>query len=207
MNQYIKDTEFASQSLINIIYQEESHLTELTEKFDYLERHFDHLQWDFSSAEKSDDYDDLQVQSKFIKMAKFSEENNLKSRKLELDEIEKSIDAKKNSINSLAMSLLQIAKQGISTEHTNLINCPIGRNLGSETLKNIIWQSRNQALHCEEGNPGNPVKNCFINLTTDFGDEYDLTTDYFLNRAKKIVDLLEWKDYANYENDMIALIG
>lgn len=207
MNQYIKDTEFASQSLINIIYQEESHLTELTEKFDYLKRHFDHLQWDFSSAEKSDDYDDLQLQSKFIKMAKFSEENNLKSRKLELDEIEKSIDAKKNSINSLAMSLLQIAKQGISTEHTNLINCPIGRNLGSETLKNIIWQSRNQALHCEEGNPGNLVKNCFINLTTDFGDEYDLTTDYFLNRAKKIVDLLEWKDYANYENDMIALIG
>lgn len=207
MNFYINDTEFATRTLIHIIYDEELKYRDLMAKFDTLKKNFEHLHWDFSSAEKSDDFDELQVQAKFYKMAKYNQDNNLNGKKLELDDIEKSINAKRNSMDSLAMSLLQISKQGISTVNGNLANTPIGRNIGTETLKNIVWQSRNQALHCEEANPSKPVKNCFINLAIEFGSDYDLSLDYSSNKAKKIVDLLGWNDYQNYQNDMILLIG
>lgn len=105
------------------------------------------------------------------------------------------------------MSLLQIAKQGISTVHGNPINCPLGRSIGTETLKNIIWQGRNQSIHCEEGNPNQKVKDCFSNLATDFGSDFDLTVNYTDNKARRIIDLLNWNTYDKYENDMISLIG
>ena len=104
------------------------------------------------------------------------------------------------------MSLLQIAKQGISTIHGNLDNCPEGRKIGPETLKNIIWQGRNQSLHCEEGNPHKKVKNCFLNLKNEFGKDFDLSLNPTSNKAKKIVDVLGWEDYDQYEKDMISLL-
>jgi len=44
-------------------------------------------------------------------------------------------------------------------------------------------------------------------LANDFGNEFDLTTDYTVNKARKIIDLLNWSIYNNYEKDMITLIG
>ena len=163
--------------------------------------------WDYSTADMHEDFNDLQIQHKFIQMAKFAEENDLKGKKEELDSILKSILTKKDSMNSLSMSLLQIAKQGISTAHGNPSNCPPGKDIGSETLKNVIWQGRNQSIHCEEGNPNQKVKECFLNLTSDFGSEFDLIVDYTANKARSIIDLLGWDIYDNYEKDMISLIG
>ncbi|MDC3351652.1 hypothetical protein OAV92_00250 [Crocinitomicaceae bacterium] len=207
MNQYLVDTKYAAQSLIDTIHNEENRLSILTEQFDSLKKVFDHLFWDYSTADMHEDFNELQVQHKFIQMAKFAEQNDLKGKKAELDALAKSILAKKDSMNSLSMSLLQIAKQGISTVHGAPSNCPPGRSIGSETLKNVIWQGRNQSIHCEEGNPNQKVKDCFSNLANDFGNEFDLTTDYTANKARKIIDLLTWRIYDNYENDMITLIG
>ena len=207
MNSYLVDTKFAADNLITTIHNEEEQFEELSVKFSELKKVFDHLFWDYSTADMHEDFNDLQVQHKYIQMAKFAEENDLKGKKVELDSLSKSILAKKDSMNSLSMSLLQIAKQGISTVHGNPSNCPAGRNIGSETLKNVIWQGRNQAIHCEEGNTNQRVKDCFSNLATDFGSDYDLTSDYKENRARKIIDLLEWNRYDRYETDMISLIG
>ncbi len=207
MNQYLLDTKYAAQSLIDTIHNEENRLSILTEKFDSLKKVFDNLFWDYSTADMHEDFNEIQVQYKFIQMAKFAEQNDLKGKKAELDALAKSILAKNDSMNSLSMSLLQIAKQGISTVHGAPSNCPPGRNIGSETLKNVIWQGRNQSIHCEEGNPKQKVKDCFSNLANDFGNEFDLTTDYTVNKARKIIDLLNWSIYNNYEKDMITLIG
>jgi len=207
MNSYLIDTKFASDNLISTIHNEEKKFEKLSKKFSELKKVFDNLFWDYSTADMHEDFNDLQVQHKFIQMAKFAEENDLKGKKAELDSLSRSILAKKDSMNSLSMSLLQIAKQGISTVHGNPSNCPPGRNIGSESLKNVIWQGRNQAIHCEEGNPNQRVKDCFSNLATDFGSDYDLSTDYTENRARKIIDLLEWNSYDKYETDMISLIG
>ncbi|MBN8697158.1 MAG: hypothetical protein J0L87_11575 [Bacteroidetes bacterium] len=207
MHQYLVETKFAAKSLIEIIHHEEYQFNDLTEQFNCLKKDFDHLFWDYSTADMNEDFCDLQIQQKYIRMAKFAEENDLKGKKAKLDLIAKSIITKKDSINSLCMSLLQIAKQGISTAVGNPSNCPSGRKIGSETLLNIILQGRNQSIHCEEGKPTQKVKDCFLNLTNDFGGEYDLTIDYTDNKAKKIVELLKWNIYNNYEADMITLIG
>ncbi len=207
MNQYLIDTKFAAKSLIDTIHHEENQLSELTNQFDKLKKVFDHLFWDYSTADIHEDFNDLQVQHKYTQMAKFAEDNDLKGKKAELDSLAKSILAKKDSMNSLSMSLLQIAKQGISTVHGKPSNCPAGRAIGTETLKNVIWQGRNQSIHYEEGNPNKKVKDCFLNLANDFGDEFDLTIDYTANKARKIIDLLNWNVYKNYEHDMISLIG
>lgn len=207
MNSYLVDTRFAADNLITTIHNEEKQLEEFSEKFSELKKEFDHLFWDYSIADMHEDFNDPQVQHKFIQLAKFAEENDLKGKKAELDSFSRSILAKKDSMNSLSMSLLQIAKQGISTVHGNPVNCPAGRNIGAESLKNVIWQGRNQAIHCEEGNPSQGVKDCFSNLATNFGGDYDLYTDYTENRARKIIDLLELNRYDIYETDMISLIG
>ncbi len=207
MHPYLIDTEFAAKSLIETIYNEEIKFLELSEQFDRLKRHFDVLHWDFSTADGSDDFNDLQIQDKFVRMAKFHKENDIEGKKRELDNLQQSITNKKVSIDSLSMSLLQIAKQGISTVHGQPGNCPPGRNIGSESLKNVIWQGRNQSIHCEEGNPNARVLQCFANLTTDFGSDFDITINPTENKAKTIVDKLGWTNYDNYKNDMISLIG
>lgn len=207
MHSYLIDTEFASQSLIETIYKEEIQLKKLSEQFDTLKKYFDILQCDFSTADGSEDFNDFQIQDKFIRMAKFHKENDIEGKKRELDNLQQSLANKKNSIDSLSMSLLQIAKQGISTVHRQIGNCPLGRNIGTEVLKNVIWQARNQSIHCEEGNPSRKVLQCFANLTADFGSDFDITINPTENKAKAIIDKLKWTNYGNYINDMISLNG
>ncbi|NHN25035.1 hypothetical protein FIA58_005025 [Flavobacterium jejuense] len=207
MNQYISDTEFATKALIEIIYREEIQQNELFLKYRSLEKIFEDLFLKFTIGNEKDDIYGSQMKQKLLKVAEFSRDNNLNDKKNELTNIENSIIAKKQSINSLSMSLLQIAKQGISASYGNLNDCPSGRTLGTETLKNIIWQARNQSLHCEEGSPHNAVKNCFQNLQNDFGEKFNLSNDYKDNKAKNIIDLLCWNKYENYKRDLIYLIG
>lgn len=207
MHSYLVDTEFATESLIDTIYHEEIEFLRLSEQFDRLKDHFDVLHWDFSTADGSEDFNDFQIQDKFVRMAKFHKDNDIEMKKKELGDLYQSMANKKNSIDSLSMCLLQIAKQGISTVHGQPGNCPTGRNLGSEVLKNVIWQGRNQSIHCEEGNPSVRVLQCFANLTTDFGSDFDITINPTENKAKIIIDRLGWKKYDDYKNDMISLIG
>jgi len=205
MNIYLVEQEHSAKVLIENIYKEENEFKHLYEQIEVLKKHFEYLQWDFTTAEQGEDFSDMQIQNKFIKMTKKHEE--LTETKNEIFKLEKSIQEKESSMNSLSMSLLQIAKQGISTVHGELKNCPNGKLLKSEPLKNVIWQGRNQSIHSEEGNPRKSTIDCFTNLANDFGSDFDIITDPKANKAKKVIDLLDWKNYKNYENDMISLIG
>lgn len=207
MHSYLVDTEFAAKSLIETIYNQEIKFQQLSELYDKLKKHFDVLHWDFSTADESEDFNDFQIQDKFVRMAKFHKYNDIEEKERELDNLQQSITNKKVSFDSLSMSLLQIAKQGISTVHGQLATCPSGRNLSSEVLKNVIWQGRNQSIHCEEGKPNARVLQCFANLTADFGSDFDININPTENKAKTIVDKLGWTNYDCYKNDMISLIG
>lgn len=207
MHTYLIDTEFATKSLIETIYAEEKAFEQMSERYAMLKAQFDHLQWDFSTADGSEDFDDLQVQAKFNRMAKFHQDAAFQTKKLELENLQQSIANKKFSVEALAMNLLQIAKQGMSTVHGPLQNCPDGRFIGSQTLKNVIWQARNQAIHCEEGNPNNAVRICFSTLTVDFGPDFDITSNPTDSKAKKVIDQLGWNSFHQYESDMQSLLG
>ena len=203
MNPYLIDTEFASRTLINAIFGEQERISQIG----IILKEFEFLQWDFTTADLHEDFDEYQIQHKFNKMAKFHAEKNIANKRIEKERLELELVNKAESLNSLAMSLLQIAKQGISIEYNGLTLCPEGRLLKSESLKNVIWQGRNQSIHYEENNPHNQVKNCFTNLMTDFGNKFDIFSSNPSNKAKEIVELLEWNNYENYLNDMKSLLN
>lgn len=69
----------------------------------------------------------------------------------QLDQAKDRLVAREFSRASMAGSILQYAKQGISIVHAGLAACPDGRLVGSQPIKKVIWQGRNHALHWEDG--------------------------------------------------------
>lgn len=197
---YIQDTEFAVKTLIDVIFNEERIIKELETKIS----NYVMLYEDFRSYESGEDWDDINLQDKFMKQAQFHKDQNIPKKQNELKEIKEELKNKNESINALSTAILQIAKQGISIVHGNLSKCPEGRKLGTETIKNIIWQSRNQSIHYEEIIHNTNVLDCFIKLKDEHGDKFDITNK--TNKAKDIIDLLGWNCYKNYSNDMNNLL-
>lgn len=119
-----------------------------------------------------------------------------------LPQLERKRDARAFACGLMAGSVLQFAKQGLSLAHGGIQSCPSGRQVHGVDLKSVIWQGRNQSMHWEEGRPRQAVVQCFEALkATDpvFGNY--LTQ----NMAFEIVRILGWRDFADFEADMISL--
>lgn len=101
---------------------------------------------------------------------------------------------------------MQIARQGISWVHGNRTNCPSGRLVGSQALKDVIWQARNQSLHYEEENNYTSVKQCFAALERDFGEAFSLSKHPRANLAYHVVKLLEWESFERFAEDLNPLL-
>ena len=100
-----------------------------------------------------------------------------------------------------------MAKQGIVVAHGGLAQCPPGKRLGSETLKNVVWEGRNQAMHWDEGRYNQPVITCFENLGRDFGPQFSLGGSPASSFAKAVIDMLKWTEFDVYMSDMHSLLG
>jgi hypothetical protein len=112
------------------------------------------------------------------------------------------IEARKFSTNAQSAALLQYAKQGISLAHHGLEACPAGRSIGSQSLKVIIWQGRNQALHWDERRPKRPVRECFRTLGQDIDPKFG---DFEVGSlAGDIVELLGWRTFDSFKVDMLS---
>ena len=118
-------------------------------------------------------------------------------------ELESLIALRSFSTASQSGSLLQYAKQGISLVHNGPSACPAGRTIYSQTLRNVIWQGRNQAMHWDEGRFNQAVQDCFRALATDVDAKFgDLAVR---SLAFDVVQLLGWKEFADFERDMLSL--
>lgn len=204
MNSYITDTSHSTSQLIKLIFEEENALNEAIKCHSGLMAKAEFYYKEFTSNDLHEDFDDMHVMQDFNSMAKVKQSVN--QIQIEINMLQLSIDAKEFSLRSLSGALLQIAKQGISITYGNLEACPDGRFIGSETLKNIIWQARNQSMHFEEGNPHPPVRICFQNLQNDFGADFSLGTTSPENLARRVVSLLGWTEYIAYEKDMDSIL-
>ena len=194
MNQFIVNTKYAVENLISIMQKERMLLEEKLSARkivkDAEKNLFEQMKEnDFFSPEGIIDLYGLNSATERIE----KETEELRNFLLTIDD----------SLRIIAGALLQIAKQGISFTHKSLGNCPTGRVIGRETLKNIIWQSRNQAMHFEEGRYRSSVVNCFKNLEIDYGTRFELADK---SLAYEIIKLLEWDSYDNYESDMKLLL-
>lgn len=204
MHQYISDTEYAVRELINLITVEEKQLSEFQNKYKGLSSKEKYLNQELMNAPFNDDVDPLQEQAISIDWYKICEE--LADLQKQIVVLQASIDAKSVSIDALCGAVLQIAKQGISIVHSHLGQCPDGRGIGTEKLKNVIWQARNQSMHYEEGNFKPPVTDCFANLEISLGNKFSLSLNMGKNLAHHVIEELGWKDYSTYESDLKSLI-
>jgi hypothetical protein len=107
------------------------------------------------------------------------------------------------STSIMCGALLQIAKQGLSMVHGMKQNVPGGRAIGLTTLRDVIWEGRNQAMHFEEGNFKSSCVQCFSALQTLHGARFSLTQGK--NLATYVVDALGWHTLSAYEADMLSL--
>ena len=117
--------------------------------------------------------------------------------------VQAKLSVRQFSVGSLSANLLQFAKQGISIVHDGLTNCPHGRAVGSQTIAAIIWQSRNQSLHWEEGSFRAPVVTCFSALETEVDPKFGQYTNR--NMAFEVVELLGWRSFQEFSNDLLSI--
>jgi hypothetical protein len=80
---------------------------------------------------------------------------------------------------------------------------PDGRPIGSQFLKNVIWQGRNQAIHWEENRLNDAVKKCFDKLVKEFDPKF---ANYMTqSMAFDIVDLPGWTHFSVFRKDLFSL--
>ncbi|NCT98291.1 MAG: hypothetical protein GXD23_13050 [Comamonadaceae bacterium] len=204
MHQYITDTEYAAKNLILLANEEEKKLQELSEQLKRAEAHQKAHKWDFESSDLNDDFSEAYVMAAFVRMANAAKQ--AEALQGQLASLQVSIGTHQQAVQAIAGSILQIAKQGISLVHGGLAAAPDGRKIGTVSLKQIIWQARNQALHYEEGNFKKPVSDLFAVLEVEQGLQFSLTGHPNQSRAKQIIGLLGWSDYVAYVRDMQSLL-
>ena len=163
MNQYISDTKFAAEKLIDLIREEEELLSEMREEYLRRKQSHEHLLTDFNTKDLQEDFNEHEVMHAFGRQARYYQEK-VKPILDEVHTLEDSMKNKEFSICALSGALLQIAKQGISYVHGGLDACQDGRMIRGDVLKNVIWYGRNQSLHFEEGNYRKPLIACFRKL-------------------------------------------
>ncbi|ATB70809.1 hypothetical protein SJPD1_2720 [Sulfurospirillum diekertiae] len=206
MHAYIINTKYSVEILINLIFDEIHSLDTFKSELSAKESQFQHYQKEFEFKDFNDDFCDLQVQDAFIKMAESKKGVDILKSQIHVLSI--SIQNKDFSIRALCGALLQIAKQGISFVHGKYKHlAPNGhKTFGAETLKNVIWEGRNQTLHFEEGIFQQPIIDCFKNLEIAYGSDFLLSKPP-KNKSLEIIRLLDWTTYKNYEKDMVSILG
>lgn len=205
MNQYLLDTEFAVKSLFELVTHELKQITALEAEMK-MQRNRANSIMSEAYYVTDQDVDDLETPGMYATRHGYAKHiSAAQALQSEISKLEASYHAKESSIRALYGSILQIAKQGISTVHGKNTPTVITEPKSGEPIHNIIWQGRNQSMHYEEGKHLKPVISCFMNLQQAFGSDFDLSIGD--NKAKSIVlDVLGWKTYSDYLTTMTLLL-
>lgn len=110
----------------------------------------------------------------------------------------KSIGATVESMSSLAGAVLQIAKQALSIRHSGKPSVAGARKIGTQSVVEVIWEGRNHAMHWDEGDPKEKVKNMLNTLEKDF----NVTIEAGKNNCLSILGALDWKSPENVMSDL-----
>jgi hypothetical protein len=201
MQQYLNDIEYAATITIHAIWQEQVAINKLDKEIIRLVKIAEDKYKRADNLQQSDDIDDYMMGIGLMWDSYFTEDKEAFHRDKDLEAKKQTYQTHEFAINSLSGSLLQIAKQGISIKHSGLPNCPNGRNIGTQFLKNVIWYARNQAIHFEEGNFNQQFVACFDNLSNDIAPRFNRFRTSSM--AFEVVELLSWKTFNDFKNDMI----
>jgi hypothetical protein len=204
MPDYVFETEYAVSALLPVIWAEHTRLHEMEQQLQPLLKE---IQAEYARAESiANDPafpDDEGLGTAIYWDTYFGKDRDFFHKDRERAQAAEQIAAHAFSVGQLAGSLLQYARQGISLAHNGLKACPDGRTIGTQALKIVIWQARNQSAHWEEGRLWSPVCDCFETLARDVDPVF---LQYKVrNLAFETINVLHWKDYAQFRSDMLSL--
>ena len=205
MNQYLRETALAVHGLFSLIGDDDSVLSDKKGKLDVATRRRAHAQAILRAGAPTTAFGE-DTKPYFEKKVRDARRESIET-EAEIVALEAAILAKETSVQALAGAILHSARQGVAIVRDNLDDCPPGRAVGRETLKNVIWQARNQSMHWEENAFRPAVIACFANLETDFGSEFKLPAATPSSLAKQVLRVLGWTDYESYEHDLVSLLG
>jgi hypothetical protein len=202
---YVAETQFAAENLFALIFHERDELARLRANLGRIRSELSHLYRVRDFLALNPDLDDEGIGTAAHWEVYFDVEPAHGRVQTEVQEVEARINARSFARATLCGSLLQIAKQGISTAYGGL-NGPAGRVVGSQPIRDIIWQARNQAMHFEEPRPLKPrVQQCFSALASDL-QRPEFREYHQRNLAFEVIDALGWDSYAHYEQDIRSLL-
>lgn len=204
MHPYLQDTEFAVQNLFRLATDEENQLRIISENLKSKERELQAHQWDFQTSDLNEDFSDAYVMAAFARAGRAAQD--VERLKCDVAALQASVGTRQHAVQALAGAILQIAKQGVSLVHGNLSASPLGKLIGSLALRDVIWQSRNQSMHYEAEKYRQPVLDLFSTLESEQGSQFSLASFPKQSRAKQALDVLGWKGYEAYVQDMQALL-
>ncbi|EDL59807.1 hypothetical protein [Gimesia maris] len=111
------------------------------------------------------------------------------------------------ALESLCTSLLQTARQLMVSAGGGKNNCADGRMIGTQSLKVVIWEARNQSIHYDEPPLRPHVQSCFDVLANEFGPEFDLAAHPNKNLAPVVIRHLGWSDIFTFETDVRQILN
>jgi hypothetical protein len=174
MHWYLESTADAVKGLLQIAVLERQKLDALETEFGKLSKKHEFLYKDFRTADLQEDFDELQVQGKFDRAAGAGVEAD--AARLKTEEFKRNMEARASSHSAVCGAILQIAKQSLSAHFgRSRNNSPPGRTIGSESIRNVIWEGRNQSMHFEVPEQVGPViRATFNKLESTFGARFHL---------------------------------
>ena len=111
------------------------------------------------------------------------------------------------SVQVACGALLQLSKQTVSIRHGAPPKWPRGRTIGSQPIRDVIWQGRNQAMHADEGKYSAKLLRVFAILEKDFGPRFHVSAGICTSRAREVVEILGWLDPQQFGTDLNAQLG
>jgi hypothetical protein len=201
---YLSEIRHAVESMIPLVWAERTTVEALQAEVARLTRT---TQQEYNRAEAiamdAEDPDDVMHASAMKWGTYFGSDKERYAAQAQVDVAQARLAARQFSLSALAGSLLQYGKQGISVVHQGVAACPPGRALGNQTLRDVIWQGRNQALHWEDGRFSEQVKDCFDGLSNSVDPKFSTIGAGSL--AFEVVVLVNWKSFADFERDLLSL--
>lgn len=204
LTDYLGEMEYAVTRVIESLWHEHDEAERLRKEIDELRKvATDNYQRDQFIQQNAEDGDDLMLGVGIHWDTYFGEDKEQYYKSKDIDTLEARLASREFSFSSLAGTLLQYAKQGLSASFGKPVNWPNGRLVGSQNLKTIILESRNQSQHWEEGSPSLKVNQCFNILTAEKGPDFGQYKTK--NLAFVVVSMLGWHTYADFKNDLLSM--
>lgn len=203
MPEYLNEIEHAATETLRLVWSEQEHYEALQTKLVALGAQIADTNERIAWLQANPDLDDDLQSTAMYWESYFGPEKEASYADAQKRDLEALIAARRFSTDAQCGNILQYAKQGISLVHRGLNLCPDGRHIGSLHVKNVIWQSRNQAIHWDEGRFTQPVRDVFEALARDLDPKFNSYTSK--NMAFEVVNLLGWRGFPEFERDMRSL--